>query len=355
MKQAKAHHFVPVAHLARFSASPESVPVRDRVVHVYDKRAGRFRRAKVRNVAYENDLYTIRTPDLSDIEPEIAQLIGAVFDPAHKDAEIEELKIGMEANGLAAMREIEAWEIGPRRAPDDLKAALVSYVGLLLAQHPTMMAARASVIRQKFWVSAGPRFGATPPSLRAVFDEFSSGVGVLAVVMDAFAAALELNYLAWKIIRWPDEPHLVLGDVGVAAWYPPYRLGVGGPWDADAMFLLPISPTTLLMMGGLAPGTCVVEARRGAEASAEIAAYNYVSWARARSEVYGGHFEDLERTLAMIGHLDPRADNSTQLEVRGSVLPDYIVADDGQLEIVQPPDPSAEETDTRFAARFQIR
>lgn len=350
-KQPKAHHFVPVAHLARFSSSPDSMPFRDRMLHVYDKRSGLFRSAKARNVAYQNDLYTIRTPDLADLQPDLQQLLSTVFDPGNKDAEVEAAKIDMEARGLAAMQELERWEVGPRKVPDDQKAALVTYIGLLLAQHPTMMDARSRAIRQKFRAATAPRFK-SPAPLRAIFDEFSSGAGVLALGMDAFASAFELDYLGWTVIRWPNGPHLILGDVGVAVRYPLDPLGLGHPWSEGAMFLLPVGPTTLLIIGGLAPGTCVVESRVGGDTASEIAAINSVSWARARSEVYGAQREDLERTLAVLGPEDRSVGHSMQVEVRTSVLPDFIVEADGQLEIVQPPDPSPEETATRFAARF---
>ncbi len=224
------------------------------MLHVYDKRSGRLRSAKSRNVAYQNDLYTIRTPDLAGVQPDLQRLLRKVFDPGKKDAEVEAAKIDIEAGGLAAMLEIERWEVGPRKVPDEQKAALVTYVGLLLAQHPTMMDARASAIRQKFRAATATRFD-PPPPIRAIFDEFSSGVGVLALAMDAFASAFELNYLGWKVIKWPDGPHLILGDVGVAVRYPLDPLGVGDPWTEHAMFLLPVSPTTLLIIGGLAPGT----------------------------------------------------------------------------------------------------
>jgi hypothetical protein len=322
------------------------------MLHVYDKRSGQFRSAKARNVAYQNDLYTIRTPDLAGVPPDLQQLLRKVFDPSSKDAEVEQAKIDMEARGLSAMQELELWAVGPHEVPGHQKGALLAYIGLLLAQHPTMMDARASAIRQKFRAATAPRFK-SPPPLRAIFDEFSSGAGVLALAMDAFASAFELNYLGWKVIRWPDVPHLILGDVGVAVRYPLDPLGVGGPWTEQAMFLLPVSRTTLLIVGGLAPGTCVVEARGGGGAGSEIAAINSVSWARSRSEVYGGELLDLERTLAIVGLREGRADHSSQVEVRGSVLPDFFVDDDGSLDIVQPPDPSPEETHTRFVVRFQ--
>ena len=351
-KQPKAHHFVPVAHLARFSGSPNSVPLRDRILHVYDKRSGQFRSAKAKNVAFQNDLYTTRTPDLSGVQPDLQQLLETVFDPAKKDAEVERAKIDIEAGGLSAMQELELWTVGQHEVPGEQKGALLAYIGLLLAQHPTMMDARASAIRQKFRAATAPRFK-LPPPLRTIFDEFSSGAGVLALAMDAFASAFELSYLGWRVIRWPDGPHLILGDVGVAVRYPLDPLGVGGPWTEQAMFLLPVSPTTLLIVGGSAPGACVVEARGGGDAGSEIAAINSVSWARSRSEVYGGELHDLEQTLAIVGLREGSADHSTQVHVRGSVLPDFFVDDGGQLEIVQPPNPSPEETHTRFVLKFQ--
>jgi len=61
VERPKAHHYIPAAHLSRFSPDPESIPARDRTLAVYSKRDGGFRRAKAGKLAFENDLYTFRT------------------------------------------------------------------------------------------------------------------------------------------------------------------------------------------------------------------------------------------------------------------------------------------------------
>jgi hypothetical protein len=354
MTQAKAQHFIPVGHLARFSASPNTVPIRRRVVHLYDKRSGSFRSAKAEKVAFENDLYTTRTPYVVGIQPEADQLIRAVFDPANKDAEIEGLKAEIEENGIAAMRAIDAWDVGLRELSEEERRPLLAYAGLLLAQHPAMMCARAGAISRRFWTAAARR-GGPSVSVQAVWDELTRCMSVMAVVSDGFAAAFELNYLAWKVIRWPGRPGLVLGDVGVAACYSQKLLGIGDLWAEDAKFLLPISPTSVVVMGGFAPGVCLVEDRSGTDATREIGVMNFVSWARSRSEVYAAHRGDLDRALVSLGPVDPRADHSTQLHVRASVLPDFNVDANGDLKIIQHYESAGDDVQKRFEARLKSR
>jgi hypothetical protein len=165
MKQAQAQHFMPVGHLARFSVDPVAVPVRRRVLHLYDKRSGSFRSAKAEKVAFENDLYTTRTPDLAGIQHVPDQLLRAVFDPAYKDSDIEGVKADIEQSGLAAMRAIESWEAGLRELTEEERAPLLAYLGLLLAQHPTMMSARRDAISAKLW-AATRRYPSASPELR---------------------------------------------------------------------------------------------------------------------------------------------------------------------------------------------
>jgi hypothetical protein len=352
VKQAQAQHFIPVAHLARFSDSPTTVPLRRRVLHLYDKRSGSFRSGvKAEKVAFENDLYTIRNPDLGGIEPDEQQIVRAVFDSTNKAADMEELKAEIEEGGVAAMRTVDGWEVGPRAVSEEDRAPLLIYIGLLLAQHPTMMARRIAAIRERFWAAAVPRRRGSS-LIETVFDEMCRGMSVLAMFSDGFAAAYELNQLAWKVIRWPGQPGLILGDVGVAAWYPQQPLGIGDLWTADAKFLLPTSPTSVLVLGGFAPGACLVEDRSGPDAEREIGVMNVASWARSRSEVYAAHRDDLDRALAMLGPLHPQADHSVQLRVRASALPDFRVDDHGNLEIIQPPESAGDEVRQRFEERF---
>lgn len=352
MQKAKAHHFIPVGHLTRFSSTPSTIRPRDRILHMYDKRSGSYRTAKVGKVAFENDLYTFRIPDMTGVQPDPAQLHGAVFDPANKDVEVENAKVEIEERGLAAIRDIASWPAGFREVSEDDRAPLLAYVGLLLAQHPTMMNARVAAIRERFWNQVEPRFG-RPELLRAMLDEMDKGTAALAVVSDGLATSLELNYLAWKVVRWAKGPRLLLGDVGVAAWYPgETTIGAGEVWASDAKFLLPISPTSVLVLGGFAPGACVIEERDGPGSEAEVDAMNIISWARSRAEVYATDQRDLERTIALLGPLDPKGDYSSQLDVRASVLPDYGFDKRGALRIVQPSEPDQDEVRQRWETRY---
>jgi Protein of unknown function (DUF4238) len=354
MKPTQAQHFVPVAHLARFSASPSTVPLRKRTVHLYDKRSGSFRSAKAEKAGFENDLYTTRSPDFGSIDPAPDQILRMVLDPANKDVDIEMWKAEIEEKGLAAIRVIESWDIGSREVSDDERVPLLAYAGLLLAQHPTMMDARRETINERFWSASGRDRDAAPPELRAVIDEMARNFGVIALIPDAFAAAHELNYLGWKVVRWRGASGLILGDVGIAAWYPGDPLAVGDLWTVDARFLLPISPTTLVVLTGFAPGSCLVEERSGPNTDAGIGAINCASWARSRSEVYAARRDDLDSTLVALGPLAPQEERSRQLSVRASVLPDFRVDADDVLHFVDPADSDPGEVRSRFDARFNL-
>ena len=316
---------------------------------MYSKRNSGFRRAKAEKLAFENDLYTFRIPDLRGVEPEADQLVRAVFDPANKDAELEAAKADIEAAGINAMREIDGWDVGPRVLTEDERQPLLSYAGLLLAQHPTMMAARNDALAASFWNVVGSRV-VRDPFLEKLTNEMNRGSSAMAVIFDGLATALELNYLAWKVVRWPNGPRVVLGDVGVAAWFPGHVLGVGDPWSAGAKFFLPISPTSVVIFGELIPGAVLVEERPNNPA--EIGVQNVISWARAGAEVYGSHIDDLEAVMPALGPLGPRSDHSTQLVVRQSVLPTFRLDSRGDLKILQPESPHGDETRGRFEARY---
>ena len=348
----KAQHYIPVGHLARFGSPAGSGGPRASVVHVFDKRSGEYRTAKVRTVGLENDLYTFRIPDMAGIEPDLAALYERVFDPANKDVEIEVAKAEIEARGAAAMREIETWPAGFRDVSEDDRVSLLTYMGLLLAQHPTMMNARAAEVRGRFRRQVGPMIERSAP-LRAVDAEWARGVSVLAVIFDGLATALELNYLAWKVLRWTNSPRLVLGDVGVVAWYPGMTtIGVGEIWAAGAKFLLPISPRSMVIISQFAPGACEIEDYGDGVPEGAVDAFNALSWARSRSQVFALGREDLERAIAGLGPLDAGADYSAQLPVRHSVLPSFEFDDRGDLRIVQPMEPSDDEVQKRWQARF---
>jgi hypothetical protein len=349
MERPKAHHYIPAAHLARFSTDPSSVPARSRTVAVYSKRTAGFRRARAEKVAFENDLYTFRIPDVEGVEPDPDRLIRAVFDPANKDAEVEAAKADIEEGGLEAMREIDTWEIGHRVLTEDERQPLLSYAGLLLAQHPTMMAARNEALATAFWSVVGNRV-ARHPVLKALTDEMNRGVGAMAVIFDGLATALELNYLAWNVIRWPEGPNVILGDTGVAAWFPGQTFGAADPWSPGAKFMLPISPSTVVIFGEVHPGTVLVEEKRNDQHV--VGFHNVISWARARSEVYGSDISDLEAVLANLGPLDPQSDHSAQMGVRHSVLPTFQLDDRGDLRILEPEPPHGDETRHRFEDRF---
>lgn len=351
MERPKAHHYVPVWHLTRFSADPKTVAVRERRVANYNKRSGRYERRRCGAVAKENDLYTTRGIDLAGVPPEYDAILAAVLDARNKDSWLESDKVEIEDRGRIAFDEIESWPAGRRQLTEEQRVNLLTYVGLLLAQHPTMMRARADLAKQRFWEAAEPVVG-HPPRLEALVSELIRGSAVMGILADGFEIGLELNYLAWTVVRYQDTNSLVLGDTGVAAWYKDTLFGIGDPWTPDAMFIVPVSPSSVVILGGFDVGACEVEDRSGREFDAQIQALNAFAWGRARTDVFAASEEDLRRAAATLGPIDPNADHSRQLAVRGTGLPRYRFDEEGEFHVVEPPEVLAADTHPRLVARF---
>jgi Protein of unknown function (DUF4238) len=348
----KAHHFIPVGHLARFSQTTIHVPPRDRLLHLYDKRSGSFRRATCGKTAVENDLYTFRIPTLAGVPPEPRSFVEAIFDASNKDPEVEIAKAEVETNGVRSVADIASWPTGPRTLTEDDRAPLLAYVGLLLAQHPAMMTARSEAVRRQFWQIAEPVLG-RPRLMEAVMAEMCRGLAALAMVGDGFETSLELNYLGWQIIRRTDRPNLILGDVGVAAVYPEDPMGTGDVWTVGARFFVPLSPSVLLVLGDFAPGDCLVAEPPGSDGVMLFDLANTMSWARSRAEIYAGDRQDLDRALALVGPLQARVDHSAQLRVRESVLPRFEARGPRDIKLVPRVDePDGPATRARFEERF---
>lgn len=350
----KGHHFIPVPHLARFSLDAASMPPRSRRLWVFDKRSAQTRRSKTARVALENDLYTVRLPLLAAEGPpgDISELIERVLDPGNKDAGLESDKIEIEERGIAAISQMETWEPGIREVSEDERAPVLAYIGLLLAQHPSMMRARTERVSERFWARVGSTVE-RHPILERLTRSFDEGSAAFGVVFDGLATALELNYLAWKIIEWRDGPRLILGDTAVVASGGEPRLGRVDPWARGVRFVLPLSPQRALVLSDHAPGVCVIEDRSGPKSASEVLMFNIMSWARARAEVYAGSEAELIETMSALGRLDPTSDNSMQLAVRDEVLPDFAMSSDG-LTITPPRNPDAGEVARRYAQRFGL-
>lgn len=351
MPRPKAHHYIPAAHLAAFS--PDAGPIRDRKIWVVNKRTGSFRRARIEKVAFENDLYTIRTPALRGDESTYEQLMAAVFDPANKDGDIETLKAEIEERGIRALRAIAEWRPGSRVVSEEEREPVLSYAGLLFAQHPTMMAARAAVVHERMsaWSASA---GLKSPRHLEINAEFAKSESVFALIAEAFAIAYELNFLGWKVVRWPTTPRLVVGDNATTLFIPSDPLGVGDVWANDARVGLVVSPTcALFMFQDIPAGGCMVEDRNGNEASAEIDAVNWITWSRARREVYAGSRELLEQLLGNPAAEQIRSsDFSQQLPVRPSLVLDIRTGADGFPSITRPESPGPEDASRRWAERF---
>lgn len=344
----KAHHYIPASHLARFGSG--AGPVRARAIQVFDKRAGTYRSGSAGKLAFENDLYTFRQPPLPDGLEGLEAVLQAVRDAANKDAFLEHDKAAMEERGLRALVAMEAWTAGERTLDDSVRVPVLAYVALLLAQHPSMMMRRAREIEARFWKGASGRLKRSRTARRLV-AEMVRGFSVLAMIPDQLLTALELNYLGWKVVRWPTGPRLILGDSAVVATYPGNAFGVGDVWTPGARFYVPLSPGSALFLGDYAPGVCFVEERTGPPSRTEVTSLNVVSWVRARSEVYAMSQEDLTLTSQALGPFDPKSSMADQLLVRQAVLPGFR-ANGPSVDMLPPLDPMADDTAGRFRARM---
>jgi hypothetical protein len=351
----KAHHFIPVGHLARFSLG-NAVP-RECDLQIFDKRANGYRTGKTGKVAFETNLYAYRSPSGERAGVESFELrtfddLGRwVRDAATKDAFVESDKAGIEERGLRAIADLSTWSTGDYHLDEDQRVDALAYVGLLLAQHPSMMARRAEAVSARFWAKASDRIAPTDGA-RRLFAGMDHGISVLAMILDALCTARELNYLAWKVVHWRNSPRLILGDSAVVAMFPGNPLGTGDTWTPGATFALPIDPGCVLFIGEFAPGLCVVEDRSGPDAASEIMVMNITSWARARAEVYGAERVDLIATQERLEPISPTGAFPNQLPVRTSVLPDFAFDDQGDLRIVHPPDALDDDLAERYRARF---
>lgn len=355
MQVSKAHHFIPVGHLARFA--PGSTPSRERELHLFDKRTNAYRTGKTGKVAFENDLYAFRAPPTGSAGVDVLgirtfdDIVRWVSYAATKDAFVESDKAGIEERGVRALADLSTWSVGEYRLDDDQRVDVLVYVGLLLAQHPAMMSRRAEVVAARFWVKAADRL-AQSDDARRLFADLDRGFSVLAMILDALITAGELNFLAWKVVRWSNGPRIILGDTAVVATFPGNLLGTGDVWTPGARFALPIDPSCVLFIGEFAPGLCVVEDRSGTGAASEIMALNVTSWARAHAEVYAADRVDLTATQRQLGPLHPAHAYPDQLAVRQSVLPDFAFDGQGELRILHPPDPIGDDLVARYRARF---
>jgi hypothetical protein len=213
-----------------------------------------------------------------------------------------------------------------------------------------MMTARAAVAERRIaeWADA---VGLTAEPMRRMAAEFARSESVLAMIQDAFANAYELNYLGWKVVRWPT-PRLVVGDNAATALYPEQVFGVGDVWTEGARVMLPVSPTTaLFLMRDLPPGACLVE-ERSEDGGDEQGALNFVSWSRARSEVYAGSREDLKRIAEKLSPSDRARAYPMQLPVRESVLLEISGVRGQRPRIQRPLSLGPEDARRRFEERF---
>ncbi len=344
----KSHHFIPVGHLARFGISAGKP--RNARLWVFDKKAGAIRPGKAGTVAVENDLYTYRVPRFPPTTRTLEQLADSIADVANKDRWIETEKVEMEQRGLTGLAQLERMAPGTHRLAEDERVNVIAYVALLLAQHPTMMRRRGAAAAAMFWSKAGPIVD-WDQQVRTIFAELDQGHSVLGLIPDQLLLAIELNYLSWSVVRWRDSPRLVLGDNAVVARFPGGPFLVGDAWTPGASFMVPISTSSALFVGGFDPGLCQVEERDRARGIAEVPIVNALTWVRSAREIYAQAREDLESVPKWLGPIPPGMAMPDQLEVRQSVLPDFVV-EENQVEIIEPADPLTDDHEARFRARF---
>lgn len=334
MTSPKAHHWIPAAHLARFSE--DSGPTRRRRVWVADKVSASFRPAKVSNVFIESNLYSFRTLPTTPITASTPDELRAVLRGAPHDPLVEiEKSAVIEADGIQALIDFEAMPAGVHEVDEERRRPLVAYVALLLAQHPAMMRRRTAAIGDRFWSAAAPAFDGDEHA-RAMFEPLDAGYGVLSMVNDQLMLALELNWLAIEVIRWSGGPRLVLGDTGVVATFPGRSMGTGHPAMPGAQFAVPLSPHAALLLGHVRPGLCVVSDRSARDAERDVAALNRASWVRAAREVVGCSRDDIQAVISSIPPPARTVSRPDQLEVRDAALPSFAVDEHGDLH-VEPP------------------
>ncbi|NJD26917.1 MAG: DUF4238 domain-containing protein [Chloroflexi bacterium] len=345
----KAHHFIPVGHLARFGESGRTQ--RDAKLWVFDKLTGRVRHAKAGRVATQNDLYTYRVPMFPPGIDGLDALAAAISDAANRDWWVETDKAEIEHRGVQALAALERMPAGTHRLTESARVDMVAYVALQLTQHPTMMRRRAAAAVERFWTAA-ERLVSRDSPIASLFTGLGQGDSVLGLIPDQLSLARELNYLSWSVVRWLDGPGLVLGDNAVVARYPDQPFAIGDAWTPGATFTVPISPATAVFLGGFDPGLVLVEDRPADVARREIPLLNTMSWIRAERHVFGLRCEDLEATRAALGPFPARLASPDQLTVRESVLPRYALDDSGALEVIPPPSTLEYDHQAAFRERF---
>lgn len=195
----KAHHFIPVGHLARFGEPRRTQ--RDAKLWVRDKVTDRVRLAKAGRVATQNDLYTYRVPLFPLRIDGLDALAAAIGDAANRDWWVETDKAEIEHRGVQALAALERLPAGTHRLTEFERVDVVAYVALLLTQHPTMMRRRAAAATERFWTAA-QRFVSPDSPIRSLFTGLGQGDSVLGLIPDQLSLALELNYLSWSVVRW---------------------------------------------------------------------------------------------------------------------------------------------------------
>jgi Protein of unknown function (DUF4238) len=347
----KAHHFIPVGHLARFATGSSEVP-RNARLWVFDKQTNRTRPSKVGKVAFETDLYTMRTPQVSGAEVETFEaLADLIAKMSINDRWVETDKAPMEERGLRALRELESLPIGEHRLSEEERVDALAYVALLLTQHPTVMKRRAALIAERFRAAIRPIVG-DDPRIPRVFADFDRGSSVLGLIPEQLTLALELNYLAWSVVRWRDAPRLILGDNAVIAQFAGATFGIGDAWTTGGLFIVPISTSSALFIGGFDAGLCRVEERSGDRGRAEVPWLNTLSWVRAGREVYAMDPQDLADSRSALGPIEPRMATPDQIEIRLNLLPGFIRDEHGGISISWPPSVLEYDVAAAFAARF---
>ena len=317
---AKAHHFIPVRHLARFGDRPAK-PARERRVFVYDKIVGRQRGpTKTGNVAREVGLYTTRTQDLSTPPSDPADLERALFASEARDEgfEIPE-KADLENRGVDAVEGLlDPLEPGVHQWDESTRAPLMLYAALLAVGHPTALRARTRAMHDRM-TAALPKQIFDEEWFQRTSLEYARGGAVLGTATDMHETALEFNQLSWRLVRRSEPPYFVLGDNAVAALYPETPFGPGRILDSRALLLMPLSPKAMFWLEAGPPGVGRVVDIDGPEGASIVRGLNRIVWMRAAREVYGRVEKDLLDVARSVSPAENR-DHSLQFPVREESL-----------------------------------
>lgn len=304
--RAKRQHFVPRFHLAGFT--PRVKTLRDRI-WVYDKTTDSIARRGLNDTAVIGNYYTL---------------------PA-KDGPVDDLERGLaavEASAASAARHLSVASEGLFALPDDERAAIAGYLGLLHTRVPAIRKGNEALAAFMSYVTLDMEFAMadgfaerarrrgmtgsdeelesfrlrTLEQLRRgdITVEVPEATSLATMKMGLEDIAPILFGMPWTFLRRTRLPFFVMGDCPVTLWpavdHPP-ELGVGF-LNPGAEVAVPFDPQTLLLARHGGSGGMVVNPDHAPGFDQRqrldwVFAYNYRQWVTAERFVYARTQADL--------------------------------------------------------------